>query len=151
MAHDSGETSRDAPAPPASPDASSGLHVCVQCRHYRLRSKPDLFGATELQTAGGLKARTEWQQQEKQHAEREAQLVASGGAFTYEPHHYAWCAVFTRRDLAERANAGDRTSLEELMRQGGATMNPVTGEVTPIYALCLRMNPRGTCDRYESR
>src|SRR5580765_2666471 len=127
--------------------SADGLHMCVNCCHYRLRPRADLFSSTELQTAGGLKARTEWQQQEKQHAEREAQLVASGGAFTYEPHHYAWCAAYTRHDLVQRAASGDQASLAELMQQGGATISPVTGEITPIYALCLRMNPRGTCER----
>ena len=131
--------------------AADGLHMCVNCRHYRLRARADLFSSTELQTAGGLKARTEWQQQEKQHAEREAQLVASGVAFTYEPHHYAWCAAYTNLDLARQASAGDSASLEKLMQEGGGTINPVTGEVSPVYALCLRMNTRGACERYDAR
>jgi len=131
--------------------SAPGLRLCANCRHYRLRSTPQLFSATELQTAGGLKAYSEWQQQEKQHAEREAQLVASGGPFTYEPHHYAWCAAFTRLDLVEKASAGDESALAELMASGGATINPVTGKITPVYALCLRRNSRGDCEKYEPR
>lgn len=130
---------------------SMTIRVCTKCRHYRIRPKPVLFDSAELQTAGGLKARSEWQQQEKQHAEREAQLVAADAAFMYEPHHYAWCAAYTRVELVSGANAGDAAALAELMRHGGGSLNPVTGEVTPIYALCLRMNPRGACERHEAR
>src|SRR5262249_11187157 len=82
---DDSETSKATPEPAQAPRIRS----CIDCRHYRLRPKAELFGPSELQTPGGLKAYNEWQQQEKQHAEREAQLVASGGIFTYEPHHYA--------------------------------------------------------------
>ena len=126
-----------------------GIRSCIHCRHYRMRSKPDLFNTSELQTAAGLKARIEWQQQEKQHAERETQLVSSGAAFTYEPHHYAWCAYYTRVEVVTAANAGDAEAMSELARKGGAVLNPVTGEFTPIYALCTRMNPRGVCEHHE--
>lgn len=125
------------------------IHSCIDCRHYRLRPKAELFGPSELQTPGGLKAYNEWQQQEKQHAEREAQLVASGGIFTYEPHHYAWCAAFTPVDLVTKANTGDQAGLEDLLQTGSAIINPVTGQVSPIYALCLRMNARGDCQKHE--
>ena len=131
--------------------AAPQIHVCADCRFYRMRPKAELFSSEELQTAGGLKAQSEWQQQEKQHAEHEAQLVASGGAFNYEPHHYAWCAAYTPVDLVAKANAGDQAALAQLMQEGHATLNPVSGEVSPIYALCLRMNPRGACAKYEQR
>jgi hypothetical protein len=127
------------------------IRLCSDCRHYRMRAKADLFSAEELQTAGGLKARSEFQQQEKQHAEREAQLVAANGAFTYEPHHYAWCDAYTRVDLAAQASAGDGTALAQVVQGGLGVLNPVTGAVSPVYALCLRMNPRGTCEKHESR
>jgi hypothetical protein len=127
------------------------IHTCIDCRHYRMRAKPDLFSAADLQTAGGLKAQGEWQQQEKQHAEREAQVYASGQPFTYEPHHYAWCAAYTPLDLVTKANAGDQAALAQLMQEGHATLNPVSGEVSPIYALCVRMNPRGACGKHEQR
>ena len=127
------------------------VHACKDCRHYRMRPEPELFSSDELQTAGGLKAHAEWLQQEKQHAEREAQLVASGAQFTYEPHHYAWCAAFTPIELVRKANAGDQAALAQLMQNGHATLDPVTGEVSAMYALCRRMNPRGMCERYEPR
>jgi hypothetical protein len=116
-----------------------------------MRLKADLFSSAELQTAGGLKAQSEWQQQERQHAEREAQLYASGDAFTYEPHHYAWCAAYTPIELVEQANTGDEGALAQLMQEGHARLDPVTGEISAIYALCRRMNPRGTCERHEPR
>ena len=110
-----------------------------------------LFSAAELQTSGGLKARVEFQEQEKQHAEREAHMVREGVPFTYEPHHYAWCAAYTHLELARRANAGDASALAQLMQEGGATFNPVTGAVAPCYAVCRVMNPRGECERHELR
>jgi hypothetical protein len=128
-----------------------GLRLCGDCRHNRRWVPPELFTSAELQTAGGLKARTEWERQSKQHAERETQLSASGGAFTYEPHHFAWCAAYTRLALVEAANAGDETAVATLIREGGASLNPVTGAYSPIYALCQRMNPAGECEKHEPR
>ena len=114
-----------------------------------MRPENQLFSPSELQTAGGLKAYTEWQQQEKQHAERETQLYKSGEAFTYEPRHYAWCAAYTPTELVGKANEGDEAALAQLMKEGHANFDPVTGEVTAIYALCRRMNPRGGCEKHE--
>jgi hypothetical protein len=131
--------------------AAPTLRICKSCRYLRQREPTRLFNATELQSPGGLKAYSEWQQQDKQHAEREAQLVASGSPFTYEPHHYAWCAAFTPLELVAKANSGDDGAITELMRAGGASINPVSGAVTPIYALCLRLNPRGDCQKHEPR
>ena len=142
----------DGPAAATSPggsrDVIPGIKRCVDCRHYNLRPKPDLFSGDELQTAGGLKARMEWEQQEKQHLAREEQMVAGNKAFTYEPHHYAWCAAYTQLEDVKKATAGDEDALARLMQSGGANLNPVTGELTPIYALCLRMNPTGGCDKH---
>lgn len=130
---------------------STHTRVCATCRYRRRRSASQLFSPTELQTPGGLKAYTEWQQQEKQHGERESRLFAAGGLFTYEPHHYDWCAAFTAPlELVEKANLGDRTSLEMLSRQGGGIeVNPITGELSPIYVLCEQENSRLECERHE--
>lgn len=138
------EAEEPGPAPDGPP-----VRLCSTCRHVRIRPKPTLFSTAELQSPGGLKAHTEWQQQQKEHAQREAQLIATNGHFTYEPHHYAWCAAYTRTDLVERARLGDGAALAELMTSGGAVMNPVTGEISPVYALCLRINPKGACERHE--
>lgn len=141
--------------PPVNPQkttpAASPLRVCVLCRHYRFRAAAQLFARSELQTPGGLKAYGEWQQQEKQHAERESQLVRDRQAFTYEPHHYAWCAAFTQLALVEKANAGDLENFTELMRTRSATVHPVTGKISAIYALCLWKNEQGDCEAYDPR
>ena len=126
-------------------------HVCNTCRHYRQRARAELHHGSELQTAGGLKAYGEWQQREKQHAEREAQLMAAGGAFTYEPRHYAWCRAFTPTELLDRPDALDEATLDLLMQEGRAVMNPVTGVVAPVYAVCVRVNARLDCQRHEPR
>jgi hypothetical protein len=141
---------KDSPGAARQDPAVPAIRACIKCKYYRSRPKTHLFSPTELQTSGGLKAYGEWQQKEKQHAEREAQLVASGEPFTYEPHHYAWCSAFTRLDLIEKANGGDQDSLAELVGLGAATIHPVTGQISPVYFLCLRMNARGDCAKYES-
>ncbi len=83
--------------------------------------------------------------------DQETEQWRTGGVFVYEPHHYAWCAAYTRVDLVKKAIAGDQAALATLMKEGSGTLNPVTGEITPIYALCLVMNPRGTCEKYVAR
>ena len=143
------EGSAAATSPGGSKGVIPGIKRCIDCRHYRLRAKPVLFSGDELQTAGGLKSQMDWEQQEKQHLAREEQMVAGNKAFTYEPHHYAWCAAYTQLDDVKKAAEGDEAALAALIQHGGASMNPVTGEVTPIYALCLRMNPTGSCEKHE--
>jgi hypothetical protein len=147
-----------------SPDAAGGqqpgagtqaavpaLHFCKDCTQYRERGRSELFSPDELHSAGALKARTEWEQQNKQHAERELQLLSSNQQFTYEPHTVPWCASYTKLDDVEKANAGDQEAVARLMQQGGAVVDAVSGKFSPIYAVCIRMNPRGTCERYEHR
>ena len=128
-----------------------GVHRCIDCRYYNFRQEPELFSPSELQTPGGLKAHSDFQEQQKQHAMREEQLLASGRPFLYEPHHHAWCSTYTRLDLVSQARDGSSDALEQLIREGGAMLNPVNGELTAIYALCSRMNPRGMCEKYEPR
>ena len=110
-----------------------------------------MFSSAELQTAGGLKALGEWEQQEKQHSEREMLLFGSGVAFTFEPHHYAWCEAYTLLAEVKAANAGNEQAAVRLVRKGGASLNPVSGEWTPIYALCQRVNLKGDCEKHERR
>jgi hypothetical protein len=131
--------------------ATPGKRLCGYCRHSRRWVKPELFTSAELQTAGGLKALGEWEQQEKQHANRETLMVGNGDPFTFEPHHYAWCAFYSRLALVEAANGGDEDAAATLMREGGASLIPVSGAWTPFYALCQRMNPKGDCEKHEPR
>jgi hypothetical protein len=127
------------------------LRICAHCRHQRMRAELELFSAADLQTPAILKAQVEWDQQRRQRAQQETQRVAAGLPFEYEPHHFAWCAAFTPLDLAHRASKGDPAALSELMAQGAGVINPVTGEVGPIYALCVQKNADGQCQRYEAK
>jgi hypothetical protein len=136
---------------PQAAEAPVGPRLCIECRHYRMRARPELFSTAEMQSPGGLKALTEWEQQEKQYAEREAQRLLTGAAFTYEPHAYAWCAAYTHRERVDAANSGDHGARQELMASGGAVMDPVSGRLRPIYALCQRMNPEAACARHAPR
>lgn len=116
-----------------------------------MRPRPQLFAPSELASGGVLKARNEWDQQQRQRALQEKQRFEAGQPFDYEPHHYAWCAFFTALELVDRARSGDRTAVDELLTQGGAAFDPVTGELSPIYVLCARMNPTGECSKWESK
>lgn len=49
----------------------------------------------------------------------------------------------------EAARKGDRSAIQGLMLTGAAGMNPVTGEVLPVYGLCARINPSGECPLFE--
>lgn len=143
--------------PGSGPDASALgaaepiLRICARCRHQRMRPEPELFSAGDLQTAAILKSQVEWDQQRRQRAQQETQRVAAGLPFEYEPHHFAWCAAFTPLDLAQRASKGDAAALSELMATGAGVINPVSGEVSPIYALCVQKNPAADCPRYEPK
>lgn len=196
----------------------TSVSVCKKCRHFRERSKPELFKANELQMPGVLKAKLEWDQQEQERRLIELQRFEADQPFNYEPHHYPWCAAYTPYDntlpdlikkvlmeedcerirdligisieccidenwikLIERAISGDNASLkeltinlagishargnsliklaeagddealQELAEKGRATVNPVTGEIMQIYALCARMNPRQQCPVFEPK
>jgi hypothetical protein len=48
-----------------------------------------------------------------------------------------------------RARSGDRGAIQGLMVTGTAGMNPVSGEVLPVYGLCARINPTGECPLFE--
>src|SRR5688572_3217424 len=114
------------------------LRLCIRCKHHRQRSKAMLFDAADLQSPGVLKARTEWDQQQRQRAQQEQQRLASGIPFDYEPHHFAWCAAYTEVELAKRARKGDTEALNTLLNSGMGTINPVTGEVSLVYVLCAQ-------------
>ena len=135
------------PAPP--PALPAGVHACVNCVHMNRRPELQLFSGEELQTAGGIKAATEWESQEKQFAQREESKAAVGEPFPWEPHHYAWCDAYTQIGLVTAANTGDAQAQAQLMREGGAELNPVTGEFVPLYFLCIHLNHDGRCERYE--
>ncbi|KAA0231948.1 hypothetical protein EDS67_00705 [candidate division KSB1 bacterium] len=71
-----------------------------------------------------------------------------------EPEHVRQLAkesVKRGQELIRRAKADDTAALDELAESGRATMNPVTGEIMQIYALCARMNPTGQCPLFEPK
>jgi len=53
------------------------------------------------------------------------------------------------QSVATKALAGDMDAAEQLGMAGAATVNPVTGEVAQVYALCARMNPQAQCVLFE--
>jgi len=52
-------------------------------------------------------------------------------------------------DLISSARNGDYFALQKLVEHNCAVMNPVTGEIAPVYALCANVNPDGQCPLYE--
>jgi hypothetical protein len=83
----------------------------------RTRAKIDLFDAQDLQSPGALKAQSQWDQDMKQRAQLELQRLQTRQLFEYEPHHYAWCAKYTRIDLIESER---QRSLQEIDEQAKA-------------------------------
>jgi hypothetical protein len=136
----------------ASQGKTTGLHLCANCRFRRKRPESQLFDPADLQTAGILKEQVEWDQQRRQRAEQEVQLLAARQLFPHEPHHFDWCAAHPRKGLIERAARGEpgrEAALAELLELGGARINPVSGEISPLYMLCQLKNPDGRCQDYE--
>jgi hypothetical protein len=125
--------------------------ACVTCRHYNLRSRPQLFEGAELQAPGVLKAQTQWDQDQRQQAQGEMQRFHAHQPFTYEPQHYAWCAWYSEIALVQRAQAGDESAWEQLVSSGGAIINPVSGQLSPLYVLCAWKNTDGHCEHHEVR
>lgn len=52
-------------------------------------------------------------------------------------------------DRLTHARDGDEAALADLAKSGRATMNPVTGDIAQIYALCQRMNPNAQCALFD--
>jgi len=145
------------------------ISVCRDCTYYRMRQPLRLFGENDLGNAGILKAQMEWDQQLRQRALQEQQRVAAGQSFDYEPFSYAWCAAYTvlgESELLEdssisdgparpfdldyaRALKADREAFERLASAGHAVMNPVTGDVSRTFALCVQLNPTGQCSEFK--
>ena len=117
----------------------------------RKRSPIKLFDSQSLHAAGVLKAQVEWDQERKQRAQVELQRYLAREPFDYEPHNYEWCAKFTPVDQIKTVQADDRDALEKLMSTGGATLNPVTGQITALYILCGWKNEDGRCSAHEPK
>jgi hypothetical protein len=116
-----------------------------------MRTPITLFRADEMQSAAALKAQLEWDQEVRQRAHEELQKHDSREPFAYEPHNYEWCASATPTRLVELANAGDNAALSALIAGGGASINAVTGEVTPLYVLCAWKNSDLACRDHSER
>src|SRR5688500_14243543 len=120
-------------------------HFWGRCKHQRVRARPVLFSGDEMTSAGVLKQQLAWVQQERRLAEAEQRRFLAGAAFVYEPFGYPWCDFYTKTREVDTARAGDDAVLGQLLDGGFANVNPVTGEITPIYMLCYRLNPNADC------
>ena len=130
--------------------AAPVVRVCKTCVNYRLKPGVELFDGDDLQTPGTLAAQNKWDEERRQRAKEEMQRMQARHAFEYEPNHYAWCAAFTiGEELVAKAQAGDEAALQQVMTAGGATMDPVSGELKRLYILCQWKNPDGRCEQYE--
>jgi hypothetical protein len=121
--------SADASNEPAASAFTSQRKICRLCVHYRMRSATVLFSAGELAAPGVLKALNQWDQQRAQRAFQEEQRLLNRQPFDYEPHHYPWCAFYTKQE-------------------GGVSVNPVTGDVSQLYILCAWKNEYEDCSEF---
>jgi hypothetical protein len=154
--------------------------------------QPKLFSAADLQSASGLKAQLEWDQQQNELRLTEQARIDAGEPLTYEPYFHAWCAAATPFDsaileaieqvasaaggeegvrqsgtdkakkiasqsleraqqLMQQAETGDADAMTKLVDSGRATVDPVTGEIAAIYALCQDINRSSRCPLYEPK
>lgn len=127
------------------------LKYCRTCRHMHKRVAPQLFGGADLESAGILKTQIELDQENKQRAQMEMQRNLARQPFDYEPYNYEWCAAYTKIDVVNKARAGDAAALDELLKEGGARVNPVSGEISPLYILCAWKNETGACPKHEPK
>lgn len=127
------------------------IKSCVKCKYFRKRSQIRLFDSRTMQTAAALKAQMEWEQEIKQRTRQEMERYKAGAPFNYEPHSYAWCQKETPTDDIKKAQSGDNAALERLMQNGGAEMNPVSGEILGLYILCDWKNPNNDCEDYDEK
>lgn len=126
------------------------VRVCKTCVNYRLKPGVELFDDEDLQSPGTLASQNKWDEEQRQRAKEEMQRMQARHPFEYEPNHYAWCAAYTIDEkLVADAQAGDQSALQQVMTQGGATMDPVSGDLRRLYILCQWKNPDGKCERYE--
>jgi hypothetical protein len=95
-----------------------------------MRPELVLFSTAELAAPGVLKARNQWDQQRTQRAFQEEQRLLSRQPFDYQPHHYPWCAFYTEKE-------------------GGISVNPVTGDTSPLYILCAWKNEYEDCSQFK--
>jgi len=97
--------------------------ICINCMHYRKRSSEKLFGLSDLQTPGILKAQLEWDQQQDQRADEERRRFEARREFVYEPFNYAWCAAYTHignldtSQIEGALKSGKRDQLHEVVEQ----------------------------------
>lgn len=106
---------------------------CSDCKHMRNKARANPFGGRlDALTPEILKARNKWEEKQNEIAELEKQRVEAGADFDYEPNFYPWCASWTEAE-------------------GRFTIDPVTGNKTPIFVLCEVGNENGDCPRYEAK
>jgi hypothetical protein len=108
-----------------------------------------LYDATDLQSPGALASQGKWDEEQRQRAKEEMQRMQSGKPFVYEPHHYAWCASYTQVDRVRALDVDDTAAVMAAMDDGLAVLNPVTGELLPVYQLCAVKNPEGACENFQ--
>lgn len=130
--------------------------ICSNCLYYRTRPKPQLFTGSELQTPGVLKSMNEWEQQEQNRWQNEQQILEAGRPFFFEPHHYAWCDMYTPFDATlpeamDRAlNRSDIEGARELAKKSNQRLKELillaqNGDTSPLDELAghgsATMNP----------
>jgi hypothetical protein len=92
--------------------------LCPGCAFYRLRARPALFSAADMQSVGGLKASLEWEQQQDQLRLLEQQRIEAAQVLTYEPHFHPWCAAASPFDETVLRAVDEAIGADEAQRPG---------------------------------
>lgn len=101
------------------------IAFCPRCVNYRVRPQAELFSAADMQSAGGLKARLQWEQQQDQIRLMEQQRAETDDKIPYEPLFHPWCAAASPYDAtvihaveaAIDASEDDRPQLADAARR----------------------------------
>jgi len=110
----------------------SEIRICGRCRHFREKIIANPFSnRLDVWTPEILEAKTKWEEQQREIAIVEEQRYLAGEPFDYEPNYYPWCAAWTEREPV--------------------SIDPITGETTPLYVLCAHANQDGKCKLYEAK
>lgn len=109
-----------------------GIRICAECRHMREKALVKPFGRGDHHTPEILEEIAKWEEEQNKTAILEQQMNDRGDIFDFEPSTFPWCSRWTEEE-------------------GRWTIDPISGQKSPIFVLCLRANADGQCPRYEPK
>ncbi|WP_442432705.1 hypothetical protein [Nitrospira sp. T9] len=113
-------------------DIEPAIRICAECRYMREKPLVHPFGRGDYHSSAILEEIAKWEEEQNKTAILEKQMVDRGDDFDFEPATFPWCANWTEEE-------------------GRWTIDPISGQKSPIFVLCLQGNADGQCRRYEPK